>query len=303
MNKKVWKMNIITADSPFTDSPEETSDFYRPNRRSYQMLASTLPAPREELLYCRQITHTHLLGGTHYHKRHADELSVEHVEQGEVLFRNEGATHALEGGEIFLFQPGRMAEFMVPEGRECIKHSLQITGRLLPEFLRTSGLGGVSVLTGADLPRLTGFFRDFEALLKRHDPEEARENGARCYTLLQFLQSPGAPENRPPQLTRLLECLNTRSGEELPLEELAEFCCTSPAHLIRLCRRHFGQTPHRMLLAIRMRRAAALLLANELSVKEIAAQAGYSSAQNFATEFRKLFGCPPRSYRQNTIID
>ncbi len=65
----------------------------------------------------------------------------------------------------------------------------------------------------------------------------------------------------------------------------------------QLFRRYSGLTPSEYLGRLRLRHAARLLLETRLSVKEIAAQSGFSGECYFCYAFRKHLNCTPEQYR------
>ena len=101
----------------------------------------------------------------------------------------------------------------------------------------------------------------------------------------------------PEKLVELLAFMEANPEYPFSLRELARHYGCSVSHLTRLFHQHCRSTPYRMLTEMRMRRAVALLLQTELSIKEIAAKAGYENPLNFSTEFRKRHNESPRRFR------
>jgi len=92
--------------------------------------------------------------------------------------------------------------------------------------------------------------------------------------------------------------LDPSSGEgDVSLAALAERAGWSPFHLQREFSRVFGETPKQYALRVRLTRAAAALAAPDASVREVAATAGFGSAEAFARAFKQHFGCTPSRYR------
>lgn len=119
-----------------------------------------------------------------------------------------------------------------------------------------------------------------------------------------FAEVPGGPAMPAPDLT-----LSARIGELLsavaddpyrPWEvaELAARCHVTPDHFTRCFRTLFEQTPQRFLLQMRMKAAAAEMLApHPLPIKQVAERAGYCSVHAFTHAFRRVFGVPPGQFR------
>ena len=82
------------------------------------------------------------------------------------------------------------------------------------------------------------------------------------------------------------------------IERLAEELKISTTYLRREFCRATGMSPIAYLKDTRLREASRLLLANDLTVKEIAERCGYSSISYFIQDFHKKMGESPSQYRQ-----
>jgi transcriptional regulator GlxA family with amidase domain len=89
------------------------------------------------------------------------------------------------------------------------------------------------------------------------------------------------PASQDPQLLRRLlrakDRMDAASHEEWPVPRLARVSGVSEAHFARSFKEAFGVPPHRYLLTRRLERATALLHDTNLSIIEIAFQAGWNS--------------------------
>lgn len=81
------------------------------------------------------------------------------------------------------------------------------------------------------------------------------------------------------------------------LGELADDAGLSVYHFLRVFRRVTGQTPHRHVLATRLRRAARRLLSTSDRVIDIVADTGFGDVSNFNAQFLRAFGVNPGSFR------
>jgi AraC-like DNA-binding protein len=90
---------------------------------------------------------------------------------------------------------------------------------------------------------------------------------------------------------------DTFADSTIRLVSAAQYVDVTPPHLDRLLKEHTGLTFLQQLRRIRMRHAEALLLTTMSSIKETAYACGYTSTGSFGRDFRRVYGCSPREWR------
>ncbi len=108
------------------------------------------------------------------------------------------------------------------------------------------------------------------------------------------LQSPRTLDSR---VQHVLDILASDPNGKHDVHDLARAVLLSPSRLAHLFKHETGETIGYTLLNLRMRRAALLLEATDLSIGAVAEQLGYSSLYYFSRQFHYHFGISPRSYR------
>lgn len=115
--------------------------------------------------------------------------------------------------------------------------------------------------------------------------------------VLEALGDTPAHSTTPPQLGRRLQrvkdLIDSGDAEDYSLHQLAELACMSSSTLQRHFRRHFDCSVMDYLRGQRLDAARRRLLTGQHSITDVALTAGYNSAANFATAFRRRFGHPP----------
>src|SRR5690606_28686667 len=86
--------------------------------------------------------------------------------------------------------------------------------------------------------------------------------------------------------------------EALDLSVLAREAALSTFHFQRVFRGMLGETPIEMHRRLRLERAAAQLIEQDLAVTTIAFAAGYETHEGFTRAFRQAYGGSPSSFRQ-----
>ncbi|MBC2600804.1 AraC family transcriptional regulator [Puniceicoccus vermicola] len=106
---------------------------------------------------------------------------------------------------------------------------------------------------------------------------------------------------RHPAVSRGLQLLATRMGEDWSLDQLAEELNLNPSYLVRLFQKEIGHSPMKLLAAVRAEEAANLLLGTDARVGEIGERVGWSDPKRFAENFRRHFGMKASEYRKRML--
>ena len=114
----------------------------------------------------------------------------------------------------------------------------------------------------------------------------------------QFVERPLAPSNDEGDLAALLDAVRQRLQEAHTVESMARLVHLSPRTFARRFRAAVGSTPHRWLVAERVRLARELLETSECSIDELASSCGFSDAQTLRLHFKRAVGSSPSAYRR-----
>jgi AraC-like DNA-binding protein len=93
--------------------------------------------------------------------------------------------------------------------------------------------------------------------------------------------------------------IRATSGRLPTTAELARKFNTSRRSLLRLFRAAAGTSPSRYIEDMKLESAKTLLVTSKLTMKQIAHQAGYSTASHFSARFRQLTGLTPTAFRRS----
>ena len=87
-------------------------------------------------------------------------------------------------------------------------------------------------------------------------------------------------------------------GEDASIPRLAERLGVGERHLSRLFQQHVGARPTQVARTARVQRAKRLLSETDLSLTEVAMQAGFGSLRRFNAVFAEVYGRPPGQIRR-----
>ena len=90
-------------------------------------------------------------------------------------------------------------------------------------------------------------------------------------------------------------------SEPITMQSLASLVHLSEKHFCKKFKTAYGIPPRSYLVSLRMQRAASLLLATDMKVKEVAASVGYPSQLAFSDAFFRFFGVRPSDYKRTKM--
>jgi len=99
-------------------------------------------------------------------------------------------------------------------------------------------------------------------------------------------------------VVRAVRAMRANLAEPLSLSSLAHAALLSPFHFHRVFRHVTATTPARFLTALRIAEATRLLACTPTSMTEVSARVGYAGLGTFTSQFTRLVGTPPRSFRE-----
>ncbi|MFE7710171.1 helix-turn-helix domain-containing protein [Streptomyces sp. NPDC057486] len=134
----------------------------------------------------------------------------------------------------------------------------------------------------------------------------SRRRSDECVQLLLDLFIAGPLSQESPQFSPIVraavehvaEVWSTSGYCIVSVEEMAAAATVSTGHLHRLFRDSYACGPARAFELIRLARAAMSLQRSNLSLAEIATEAGFSTPYHFSRRFAETYGTPPGAFRR-----
>ncbi|MBQ3289001.1 MAG: helix-turn-helix transcriptional regulator [Kiritimatiellae bacterium] len=231
--------------------------------------------------------------------------------RGNLMFESFGVSYPFLPGMVFVSQP---------EEPHRMRHNPK--GLMLNRILFSVPRSGETVL---DLPpeesnwlvkQLTHFpVRLFPAtervksafarLFEVYDMSECRSasrrlkmKAATLELLIAIVEAPHAPASpkgkHNPKVSAVVEEMRRHPEADYPLEVLARCAALSTVAFNDAFKRATGLPPHAFLLDLRVKAAARDLENPSVMVADVAKRYGFSSAQHFATAFKRITGVSPR---------
>ena len=170
----------------------------------------------------------------------------------------------------------------------------------------------VPPLDGLDLPHLRSAMGAVDAELTAGGAggRLAAESLANVLAvhLIRHLLAPGRPPHGPDgalprgRLRAVVEYIEEHLQAGLTLEQMAAVAHLSPYHFARQFKAATGLPPHQYVILRRVERAKQLLQGGNLSLAQVAAQAGFSDQSRFSHHFKRLVGVTPGQFQKPARI-
>lgn len=260
------------------------------------------------LWHCRRLNLNffHAFHQVHAYPRHShDYYVVALVDQGMQSFSFAGSKHItplngfilLNPGDVHTGEPvneygfGYCAIYPTVQHMESIMAELGGQQSRLPDFV---------VPRADDLPMAQAFRSLYTALRENSNPLEYE---SRCTWLLAELIKRYGDKRSGEQkfgyehkaVQKICDYIEENYALPISLSELAEYVDFSRYYLLHLFRNETGMPPHAYLENVRIKQAQKLL-AQGISLVEVAHQTGFSSQSHFTQRFKQIIGITPGEY-------
>ena len=243
---------------------------------------------------------------------HEECLEISFCQRGELVFESGGREYLFSPGCVFVSRPNEPHRLKAyPKGLLMYWLFVRIPKREYPflsmpmresKWLRTA-LQEMPhrLFTGGDAVR-KAFQRVFDVY--DSEPQNTAQRALRLragvtdllLTILDASQG-GAAASGDERVERAIEEIRADPVKEFSIDTLAAKTACSPSNLIIRFKRLTGLPPQAFRNACRIERAKRELEKGNRSMLSLALSLGYSSAQNFATQFRLSIGMTPSAWR------
>lgn len=96
---------------------------------------------------------------------------------------------------------------------------------------------------------------------------------------------------------KAIQYITQNYAEQISVPMIAAQVGLERSYFTKMFKKYTGKPPHVFLLEVRMRKAASLLKASDLSVEHIAYSTGFNNINHFSATFTRFYRMPPSKYR------
>lgn len=228
--------------------------------------------------------------------------SIEFVSAGKGTLTLHGKTYPLRPGTLFFYGPKIPHTIATDPEVPMVKHFVDFAGTRLTEQINGTALISIPLYTD----NLFHVRSLFESLLKTGSTE-SRHRDELCLLILRqiilTIDETALPHQEAfsPAWQTWLRCRQYME-QNFPtlgnIEQAARDCHLDKAYLCRLFQRYANETPLQLLTRLKMGRAAEMLSGQNLLIKQVAEESGYSDPYHFSRVFKRVYGIPPEAFIQ-----
>ncbi|MEM9794970.1 MAG: AraC family transcriptional regulator [Pseudomonadota bacterium] len=215
----------------------------------------------------------------------------------------------VHGGVITVMPPGvtQCYDFRGSMENVILRVDRAVFDAVIEEEPALGGLGRIDLRAPFLRPALSrAIERQFDALRRRGPGArllvEAAAMELSVELLLAFGEAPRRPRVAAPlgpkELLRITAYIEEAIDGAIGIKDLAAVANRPPVQFARAFKAATGETPHRFVIARRLERAKAMVLAGSEPLAEIAYACGFSSQSHMTALFSEHIGMPPGRYRK-----
>jgi AraC-like DNA-binding protein len=222
------------------------------------------------------------------------------VKEGSLTCNIEDDNHTANAGE-FLICPANIERQIILTSQTMKIVSLRVSDDTKWQHLTRSAPYNIPAPTAEieQLIQLVLLLRDEELTDRPNSDTLCTHLSHALLTSLRRLTRPTAVSS--PYIQKLADlwtAVRQEPAHPWDMPRLADKLHVSEPHLRRLCHQHYGSSPHKILLKIRMEIARDLLRFSDQPLDTIATHVGYASAYSFSRAFQAATGQRPGKYRK-----
>lgn len=228
-------------------------------------------------------------------------FGLEFVARGSGSLRLAGRSYRLGPGTLFTYAKGIAHHIATDREQPLVKYFVDFAGTRTASLLRRLELGPGQILQTSAPGDVVSLFDDLIREGSRNTPYTGRIAACGVEHLLLKIAETAIPYGSAVTAAfatyrRCREQIDARWREMRNLQDIAGACHIDAAYLCRLFQRFDHQGPYHCLLRLRMNHAARLLQETGASVKQAAAELGFSDPFHFSRVFKRTMGASPSQF-------
>lgn len=229
-------------------------------------------------------------------------FAIEYVARGRGTLILDGVATELRPGTIFTYKSSTPLSIRTSSEDPLVKYFIDFAGMRARGFFAKTILGQQGAV---ELHQTQAIHDLFDQMIEVG--QTGGQWGTRMAALLldvlalrleeNALEMAEARSEASQTYERCRQYLTQNFREIGSISDLARATHINPAYMSRLFRRYTGESPHQVLMRLKMNEAAAQLAGGGSTVKSAAAAVGFADPYHFSRVFKRLYGVAPTRFR------
>lgn len=231
------------------------------------------------------------------------DYSAHFILEGKGVFIKDGASRELRAGEGFLITPNTSCVYIADEKEPWKYVYASFRGADDDALVHNAGLDENNIFFEFPLDEDT--LHDIYAMHRAGKKNEAKGYDVTGYFLLVMSRlvkaaahAEGGSQQSKFYVQRAKKFIEDNFASDISIADIAAHVRLDRTYLYRLFIKHEGKPPSEYLIDVRTLAAARMLENEELSIREVAANAGFCNVSHFYRKFNQKFGVSPRQFKQ-----
>ena len=192
--------------------------------------------------------------------------------------------------------PGRRHHTFIDESSEWLEFFFCAGARAFDMLVDMRLVTEEPVFFAGESMEIFSRLTEYHAFFARTDDYRSAELLVEFQRLLCYLNARHVAPPLEDRMQAIFDILQQNYRVGIPLEKIAARCCMSYESLRKQFRKSFGCSLSQYLIGLRINKSKVLLLDENMSVKQVAAELGYCDAYAFCHQFKQQVGVSPGKY-------
>ena len=230
------------------------------------------------------------------------DYSAHFILKGKGVFIKDDISYELHAGQGFMITPNTTCVYIADEAEPWEYVYASFRGADDDALVHNAGLDENNVIF--DFPLDEDMIHDIYAMHRAGKKNEARGYDVTGYFLLcmsrlvKAAKSTVAEHRSEYYVKRAKKFVEDNFSEPITISDIADHMRLDRTYLYRLFVSCEGLSPSDYIREVRLAAAARMLENNELSIREVATNAGFCNLSYFYRRFTEKYGMSPRQYRE-----
>ncbi len=222
---------------------------------------------------------------------------LEYVYTGRGTVINNGKTHTVEAGDVYLLTPGSEHEYFADPADPYGKYWVNFRGEFMHTVLQAYKIDNQTVFKGVDLKRQFERLFALEEYSRENDLLYCKASAIIFEMLMLCAEKSGEDHSAPYYAGQLRILLDHAVTKHESLDSMCKRLFISKSFAIKEFKKYYRCTPHEYLLNKRLELAKRLLTESDRPIGEISEALCFSDAHYFSGLFKEKVGMGPKQYR------